>query len=364
MAQESKLVKSERRQRRSKECAEILDRLCEQHGTTIRSAHCRLMKSKRTIYILRYGEIDSELCLQQIDKTRKGVFPNGYKVGFEAFGQVWVAVYRVLSAEDNISTTRFGFEILPVNDEAVEMKKLSSGVCQSATAAFRMAVEKLWGKKVAVEEIYRPNGRLYVGIFYEEVQERITQHFLEFFSKPGASYSGQDLTLTEVVTWLHNRHIPSEPAPVKENGRRVKKRSTTHDTVAVTQAEASTGASSVSISSAGLSKPLPETEMYKNQDHALGGIQLDPELASTFVQIIRPTEEERDVPLDFIASSIHSTDQTLPLSSSVDQVDTNHPWFRGISPVQTKRDFREQDDQDPARKRVALQRSKGSDPGT
>lgn len=333
MAQDS-TGRTERRQRRSKECAEILNKLCEKHATTIREAHCRLVKSKRTIYILDYGKIDSELCMQKIDKTRKGVFPNGYKVGFEAFGHVWVAVYRFDRAEP--STPRYGFEITPVNDEANEVAQQSSGLCQSATEAFRCAVGKLWGKKVALEDIYRPNGRLYVGIFYEEVQQRITRHFLEVFTQKQHEFYGDAKDHEELITWLSTRHVNSDPKIPAETNRPTNglHGSVNYDAPAMSNRNLIASSVEGHGQDAGLLFPP---------------VRVDPALASTFQQIIGSTEDSGDSPVDFVSTDYGINHQVL--SSSNNAVYDSSAFTLPASPI--KRELDGANEEERPQKRLA-----------
>lgn len=158
---------------KKREAKDIVERLCKAYNTTAEAARCPMKGSRKVTYLLSYGTVNIPECFY-LDRKHIVLIPNGYTVAFEAHSQVWIA--RILFRRRNSNSPWVpAYEVVPVDRDGEEEKSLSSELQDNTSAAFKIAMQKKMGT-TEVSGMHRPNGRLFIGIFYDSIQFRLRKH--------------------------------------------------------------------------------------------------------------------------------------------------------------------------------------------
>ena len=200
--------------------------LCKQYNRTLEEARCIVNTKRRVVYVLSTGHISSQDCFVndtlQVDTTevpaqrkkRKNneilddsestsssrptsptnstskppgkrdkrqvlaLVPDEFTVGFCAFKHTWMGVvsYQSAVAEvDGSRTKMIGmYKVTPVDDLGCAESQYESDYSQTPTGAFRQAYGKKFGDP---DKCGRPNGRLFFGFHYVNMQLKLHSAF-------------------------------------------------------------------------------------------------------------------------------------------------------------------------------------------
>jgi len=178
-----------------------LERACANNGLSLEMAKLPVKGSRKVTYVLNWGRIDSKACFQN-EKGILKVIPNGYTVVFEACSYVWIAEVGYLR-NSNLQTAlqKPMYCVSPVDADG-RRETEGSGWTDNISGAFRRALLMFYGE---ARENQRPNGRLYLGIFYSEVQDI-------FKSKIRKMPSAVDPSMQHLVEeWLKGQNPLNKP---------------------------------------------------------------------------------------------------------------------------------------------------------
>lgn len=161
----------------------ILDKVCLQYGTTVEVSRCPMKNNRKVTYLLKYGIVDHLSCFIREKKDDIILIPNGYTVCFEANSHVWVGRTKYKQkTQHQQKMTPFvtHFEVVPVDSNGVELVDLSSDFQENISAAFKISLSKMRSFSGQSERLdkasLRPNGRLYIGIYYSTVQKKLRDY--------------------------------------------------------------------------------------------------------------------------------------------------------------------------------------------
>jgi len=159
-----------RRKSSKKDFKDRLERVCELHNRVAENVKFPVKKGQKLIYVLEWGEINSIACLQTTKNGTKVLVPDKYKVAFEASNYIWTGEIKYAQpVGQNIMKAMY--RVFPVNEDGTESPNGSDWE-ENMSAAFRKAVTQLHdGSRHACP--HRPNGRLYLGIFYPALQSEL-----------------------------------------------------------------------------------------------------------------------------------------------------------------------------------------------
>lgn len=147
-----------------------LERACQRHGTTLEKARVPVRGCRKVTYVLDWGRVTGMHNFQN-EKGAVKLVPNGFKVVFEASNYVWIAEVQ-FSTPGMQATDVPMFQVYPVRPDG-NLQHPGSGWLDNISAAFRRALGMLNGD--LQKEQHRPNGRLYLGIFYPAVQNALME---------------------------------------------------------------------------------------------------------------------------------------------------------------------------------------------
>ncbi|GBG25726.1 Calmodulin [Hondaea fermentalgiana] len=142
-----------------------LENACQIHGTTLERARVPVRGSRKVTYVLDWGRVTGMHNFQN-EKGAVKLVPGGFKVAFEASNFVWIAEVQFSIPGGQVTDVPM-FRVNPVRKDG-SMQEEGSGWLDNISAAFRRALSILNGD--VQKEQHRPNGRLYLGIFYPAVQ--------------------------------------------------------------------------------------------------------------------------------------------------------------------------------------------------
>jgi len=167
-----------------------MERLCEEHGTTVYNAKLLILGKRKICYVLDYGRITSKHCFHQFNnkkeyttttspiKTRTNewiLIPDGWKIGFIYDKKIWIG--KIKYFDDGVPKYSFCDPEQPEEEEWFK----------NPSKAFNNVLKK---------ENYRHNGQLLIGVGYDNPQARLRERFRDFQS--------EDDSIQELFSiWLH-----------------------------------------------------------------------------------------------------------------------------------------------------------------
>mmetsp|Transcript_15563 Transcript_15563/g.25479 ORF Transcript_15563/g.25479 Transcript_15563/m.25479 type:complete len:687 (+) Transcript_15563:308-2368(+) len=152
-----------------KDFKERLESVCARHNKTSEEAKMPVKGCRKVTYILEWGRVDVPECIKK-EKGAVKVIPNGFKVVFEASNYVWIGQITYSGADQGGKRTPL-YQVFPVDADG-KPEIPGSGWLDNISAAFRKALSLHNGSGQG-KDAHRPNGRLYLGIFYSTVQEKL-----------------------------------------------------------------------------------------------------------------------------------------------------------------------------------------------
>eukprot|EP00924_Labyrinthula_sp_SR-Ha-C_P002799 maker-scaffold_13-snap-gene-7.3-mRNA-1 protein AED:0.00 eAED:0.00 QI:116/1/1/1/1/1/2/66/760 len=203
----------------------ILDTVCGKYGTTVEKSRCPMKNNRKVTYLLNLGTIDYVSCFVRERKDKILLIPNNFTVCFEANSHVWIGRILYREKQGKGLKTNYGdadgesspfcayFEVCPVDDDGEEMIDMSSGLQENISAAFKISLGKLKASNIYGEKFkkasMRPNGRLYIGIYYHTVQSKLCSHVQMCMSRGNLNV---DAKLFERIQWWmkHGSHSSTE----------------------------------------------------------------------------------------------------------------------------------------------------------
>uniref|UniRef100_A0A7S3PKN6 EF-hand domain-containing protein n=2 Tax=Aplanochytrium stocchinoi TaxID=215587 RepID=A0A7S3PKN6_9STRA len=160
-----------------KDAKKQLEILCGDYGKTVEEAKVGMKGARKVTYLLKHGSIDHLECFVK-EKSGVILLPHDYRVAFEAACKVWVAMIIYIRREDGSFQAQY--EVIPVSKQGKEQRELSSKPQSNISYAFKCALKSEAAVNGQItKSIYRPNGRLYLGVFYDSVQEILREYFQE-----------------------------------------------------------------------------------------------------------------------------------------------------------------------------------------
>jgi len=147
-----------------------IERACIRYGKSLESAKLNVKGSRKITYVLEWGRIDHIECIHE-ERSTSLIIPNHFKVVFEACNNVWIA--EIEYSEDKVASAMY--QVYGVDKDGGQMVVGSSGWLPNISGAIKKALTNLNSNDPAAQN--RPNGRLYLGIFYNDAQDILKSVF-------------------------------------------------------------------------------------------------------------------------------------------------------------------------------------------
>ena len=157
----------------------VLDAACSLYGTTLAASRISLKGGRKVAYLLRSGALSGAKCFKYAADGSLCCVPQGVTVLFEAQSAAWVCsvdypAAAVLNDEHAAapSAHQAHYQFRRVHADGSLSDVLGVGV-DNPSAGFREALLASFGADA--DATARPNGRLLVGIMYEEMQAALLE---------------------------------------------------------------------------------------------------------------------------------------------------------------------------------------------